>query len=118
MTADSARDAIASNPSHARHLLDGLIQQTQDAVADARRLGDDSSSARRLSATTSPMSSQSYRSPTEPRPSSALTRLGSVEASPDSLHRAGAKGSSSWRSGCPRGETVVDVPAPPYPFRP
>jgi signal transduction histidine kinase len=41
MTADAARDAIAGNPSHARHLLDGLIQQTQDAVADVRRLGSE-----------------------------------------------------------------------------
>lgn len=41
MTADAARDAIATDPIHARHLLDGLIQQTQDAVADVRRLGSD-----------------------------------------------------------------------------
>jgi signal transduction histidine kinase len=41
MTADAARDAIASDPIHARHLLDGLIGQTQEAVADVRRLGSE-----------------------------------------------------------------------------
>jgi signal transduction histidine kinase len=38
MTAEAARDAIAGDPAHARALLDGLIEQTQEAVADVRRV--------------------------------------------------------------------------------
>jgi hypothetical protein len=41
MAADAARDAIAGDPIQARHLLDALIEQTQDAVADVRRLGSE-----------------------------------------------------------------------------
>jgi signal transduction histidine kinase len=41
MTADAARDAIPGDPIQARRLLDGLIEQTQDAVADVRRLGSE-----------------------------------------------------------------------------
>jgi signal transduction histidine kinase len=38
MTAEAARDAIADNPARAEALLDGLIEQTQEAVADVRRV--------------------------------------------------------------------------------
>ena len=41
MAADAARDAIEGDPIQARHLLDGLIEQTQEAVADVRRLGSE-----------------------------------------------------------------------------
>jgi signal transduction histidine kinase len=38
MTAEAARDAISDDPGRAQDLLDGLIEQTQEAVADIRRL--------------------------------------------------------------------------------
>ena len=38
MTAEAARDSIADDPARAQALLDGLIEQTQEAVADIRRL--------------------------------------------------------------------------------
>ena len=38
MTAEAARDLISSDPGRAATLLDDLIGQTQDAVADVRRL--------------------------------------------------------------------------------
>ena len=38
MTAEAARDLIGDDPARAEDLLDGLIQQTQEAVADIRRL--------------------------------------------------------------------------------
>jgi signal transduction histidine kinase len=38
MTAEAARDLIADNPARAESLLDGLIEQTQEAVANIRRL--------------------------------------------------------------------------------
>jgi two-component system, NarL family, sensor kinase len=38
MTAEAARDLIADEPARAESLLDGLIEQTQEAVADIRRL--------------------------------------------------------------------------------
>ena len=38
MTAEAARDSITDDPARALALLDGLIEQTQEAVADIRRL--------------------------------------------------------------------------------
>jgi signal transduction histidine kinase len=38
MTAEAARDLIADEPARAERLLNGLIEQTQEAVADIRRL--------------------------------------------------------------------------------
>ncbi|HVL16361.1 MAG TPA: GAF domain-containing sensor histidine kinase, partial [Gemmatimonadales bacterium] len=38
MTAEAARDAVAEDPAGAERLLNGLIEQTQDAVTDIRRL--------------------------------------------------------------------------------
>ena len=38
MTAEAARDLIAGDPARAESLLDGLIEQTQEAVADIRGL--------------------------------------------------------------------------------
>ena len=38
MTAEAARDLISGDPVRAESLLNGLIEQTQEAVADIRRL--------------------------------------------------------------------------------
>ena len=38
MAAEAARDSIATDPTLAKSMLDGLIDQTQEAVADIRRL--------------------------------------------------------------------------------
>jgi signal transduction histidine kinase len=38
MTAEAARDLISDDPARAESLLDGLIEQTQESVADIRRL--------------------------------------------------------------------------------